>query len=119
MDIVNLLVGPLAEAKYVALRDEEAINRNLINLNSLKFYGGASDLEILDDYIDCFVENLQQGKESIERFFIDAFTFIDCPLHWVMINKLAKHILHASETVISWEDIVDILSIDCFKKITR
>jgi hypothetical protein len=39
-DIVNLLVGPLAEAKYVALSDDEPINPRLVNLNSLHNYGG-------------------------------------------------------------------------------
>jgi hypothetical protein len=39
-DVINLLAGPLTEAKYVALRDDEVFNANIIHLELLKFYGG-------------------------------------------------------------------------------
>ena len=45
-DMINLLVGPLAEAKHVALRDNECFNKNLINVNALHNYGGTSDLGV-------------------------------------------------------------------------
>ena len=43
--MINILVGPLAEAKYITQRDGELINPRLINLNTLHDYGGTSDLE--------------------------------------------------------------------------
>ena len=51
-DIINFLVGPLAEANYVARRDDEPINPRLVNLNALHHYGGASDLETIGAEID-------------------------------------------------------------------
>jgi hypothetical protein len=48
--MINLLVGPLAEAKYVALRDNECFSNNLINVNALYNYGGTSDLVKVYDY---------------------------------------------------------------------
>ncbi len=54
-DMVNLLVGPLAEAKYVALRDNECFNKNLISVNALHHYGGTSDLEKVYDYLENFI----------------------------------------------------------------
>ncbi len=43
-DMVNLLVGPLAEAKYIANNDGESFNPLLVNLYSLYYYGGTGDL---------------------------------------------------------------------------
>lgn len=39
-DIVNLLIGPLAEAKYAAQVDNEPFNKALITIQALKNYGG-------------------------------------------------------------------------------
>ncbi|MGR9086220.1 MAG: hypothetical protein ACU841_04000 [Gammaproteobacteria bacterium] len=47
---MNLLAGPLAEAKYVAPRDNELMPPRLIDLNALHFYGGSADLKVVDDY---------------------------------------------------------------------
>ena len=44
-DMNNLLIGTLAEAKHVALRDNEQFNAYLVNINALHYYGGTSDLE--------------------------------------------------------------------------
>jgi hypothetical protein len=48
-DMINLLVGPLAEATYVSLRNSEQINPRLVNFNALHHYGGLSDLEIFNE----------------------------------------------------------------------
>ena len=49
-DVINLLAGPLAEAKFVALRDDEIFNPHLVNIVALKNYGGHSDLEQANRY---------------------------------------------------------------------
>jgi hypothetical protein len=53
-DIINLLIGPLAEAKYVANTDNEPFNHRLVNLNALKNYDASSDLELVKDYLQSF-----------------------------------------------------------------
>jgi hypothetical protein len=45
-DIINLLIGPLAEAKHVYNRDGELFNHKLVDLKLLKNYGGSSDLAL-------------------------------------------------------------------------
>ena len=51
-DVINLLAGSLSEAKYVALRDNEVFNANLVYLGALQYYGGKEDLETVNDYMD-------------------------------------------------------------------
>ncbi|MDO9106705.1 MAG: hypothetical protein Q7U57_17300 [Methylovulum sp.] len=108
-DIVNLLAGPLAEAKYVARRDDEAISRHLVNLDALRFYGGASDLDVVNEYIESVIECRQQGNRIIEQLFIEAFKFIDLPQHWYVISALATHIIHSPKIVIPCEEITAII----------
>ena len=76
-DIVNLLVGPLAEAKYVALRDNETFNQLLVNTNALRFYGGTSDLDSVYEYLDHFLHNKQEREKKLTELFEKAFLFIN------------------------------------------
>ncbi len=92
-DIVNLLAGPLAEAKYIALRDDEVLNRQLINVEALENYGGAADLELVREYIQCLISNLQQQFDKIEDLFSEAFDFISARKHWKIITDLALYII--------------------------
>ncbi len=108
-DIVNLLAGPLAEAKYVARRDNEAINRHLVNLDALEFYGGASDLDIVNEYIQSVIACRQQRNRIIDKLFIEAFKFIDSPQHWDVIYALATHIIHNTKIVIPCEEITAVI----------
>ena len=76
-DIVNLLVGPLSEAKYISLRDNETFNPLLVNVDALKFYGGASDLDSVDEYLDHFLDNKNERKQKLAELFEKAFLFIN------------------------------------------
>ena len=64
-DVINLLVGPLAEAKYVAMRDGELINPHLVNLDALHYYGGASDLDMVYGYLGCFIAEEAERERKI------------------------------------------------------
>jgi hypothetical protein len=46
-DIVNLLTGFIAEAKFIAIRDNEVITPRLVNVHSLHNYGVERDLQLL------------------------------------------------------------------------
>ena len=49
-DIINLLIGPLTEAKHIHETDGEVFNHQLVNLHTLKNYGGSSDLALVNEY---------------------------------------------------------------------
>jgi len=108
-DMINLLVGPLAEAKHVALRDNECFNKNWINVNAVHNYGGTSDLEKVYDYLESIIANKSLQEEKIAELFNKAFQFIDSPAHWQAIERLAGYILDNTKTTISCEEAIAVL----------
>jgi hypothetical protein len=108
-DIINLLIGPLAEAKYVHNRDDELFNNKLVNLSSLENYGGGSDLTLVREYIDNFSASKQQQDKKLEELFTAACNFIRDPLNWKAITKLASYILESNKNIISCEEVVSVL----------
>jgi hypothetical protein len=108
-DIINLLIGPLAEAKYVADTDDELFNHRLVNLKALKNYGGSSDLALAYDYLQSYSADKQQRDEKLDELFNVAFNFVNNDANWAAINKLAGYILDSSQTIIGCEKIVSIL----------
>ncbi|MDO9213141.1 MAG: hypothetical protein Q7U23_04830 [Methylococcales bacterium] len=108
-DIINLLVGPLAEANYVAQRDNELISPLLVPLNALHNYGGAFDLEIIHDYLQCFISDRKEQEEKITKLFWEAFDFINDRAHWNAITALANTILIHDKDIIGYEEVVSVL----------
>ncbi len=108
-DIINLLVGPLAEARYVHNRDDEMFNNKLVNLNSLENYGGGSDLILVREYIDNFSASKQQQDKKLDELFTAACNFIRDPCNWKAITKLASYILESNKNIISCEEVVSVL----------
>ncbi len=108
-DIMNLLVGPLAEAKYVALRDNELINPRLVNLHALHYYGGLSDLKTAHEYLDCLLSDPEQKEKKIAELFGAAYRFINHPGYWRAITVLADYILNAGKKVIECEEAIAVL----------
>jgi hypothetical protein len=107
-DIVNLLVGPLAEAQYVALRDDELINPLLVNVNALHNYGGSSDLDIVNEYLDCFFDSEELKNQKMDELFLEAFQFVSNPKNWRIITSLAETILSADTHIIECNEIVSV-----------
>lgn len=107
-DVVNLLVGPLAEAKYVALSDNEPFVLELLNIQSLSTnYGGEADITAVFEYIQMLATN--QREQSLQRFFIEAFNFVNAKTNWQAITRLASHILASSQSEISCAEATSIL----------
>lgn len=113
-DIFNLLVGPLAEAKYVALRDGELINPRLVNLDALHYYGGASDLETINEYLDCFIADKAQREKKLSELFLAAFNFMNNDSNWRSIMALADYILADNKNVLECEEIIAVLDAHYF-----
>jgi len=108
-DMINLLVGPLAEAKYVAIRDNECFNAQLVNINALHFYGGTSDLGRVYEYLEFFVADRNQHKDKMTEIFNKAFKFISSPVYWQAIERLADYITYSGENTISCEEAIVVL----------
>ncbi|NOT10613.1 MAG: hypothetical protein HOP23_02050 [Methylococcaceae bacterium] len=108
-DIINLLVGPLAEAKYVALSDDEPINPRLVNLDSLHHYGGSSDLKTVREYLDCLLDDQAQKEKKVFELFLAAYDFINDPSNWNAITVLADYIVETGKRIIDCEEAIGIL----------
>lgn len=107
-DVVNLLVGPLAEAKYVSIRDDEVFNLKLISLASLHNYGGYSDIERAHAYLECFIASKVQREEKMLELLTQAFDFIDNRRNWRCILNLAHFILDSQQETISCDEAISV-----------
>ena len=108
-DVINLLMGPLAEAKYVALRDCEIFNDQLIDIRALKNYGGHSDLEQAYRYLEYFIPNAYEREKKISELYAKAFYFVNKPNNWKCIQSFANYLLNNEQTIISCEQASDVL----------
>lgn len=107
-DIVNLLVGPLAEAKYVSIRDNEVFNLDLIDFNALHNYGGCSDLERVHAYLECFIASKVRREEKMLELLVQAYEFIDNRCNWRCILNLAHYILDSQQEIISCDEAISV-----------
>lgn len=107
-DVINYLVGPLAEAKYISIRDDEALNFNLLNPDALNYYGGSSDVEKAYAYLEYFISSKAKREERMLELFAQAFQFIETQKNWVCILNLAHYLLHSEKDIISCEEAITI-----------
>lgn len=107
-DIINLLVGPLAEAKYISIRDDEVLNFNLLNTHALNYYGGCSDVEKAYAYLEYFISSKTQQEEIMLELFSQAFQFIQNNDNWTCILNLANYILNSEKDVITCEEAIEV-----------
>lgn len=108
-DVVNLLVGPLSEAKYIATRDAEVFNQNLVNLTALRHYGGHSDLEKVQHYLEHFVSSKAEQEQKLTELLKQAYWFIDNRKHWECVVKLAQFILESQQEIIACDEAIEVL----------
>lgn len=107
-DVVNLLAGPIAEAKYVSIRDDELINRNLLSIQALRHYGGHTDLERAHAHLMQFIGDQSQREAKMRELFDEAYSFIDNSSNWTCILNLAHFILDSNQSTITNEEISSI-----------
>ncbi|POZ49851.1 hypothetical protein [Methylovulum psychrotolerans] len=108
-DMINLLVGPLAEAKYSAIRDDELLGPRSINAYALTYYGGLSDLTIVNQYLDYLTDSDELRENELNRLFLAAFNFISETPHWLAITALADYILANHANVIDYHEAISVL----------
>lgn len=109
-DITNLLAGPLAEAKHVALRDDEVFNANLVYLGALQFYGGKVELEIINELMDCYLSDKAERKQKLAELFLAAYSFINDPKSWKAITVVAEMVCSAPQDIFSCEELISLLT---------
>lgn len=108
-DVINLLVGPLAEAKYVSIRDDEPFSFNLINAQALNYYGGSTDVKKAYIYLEYFIVSDVLREEKMVELFFQAFLFIERNENWRYILNLAHYILDSDKDMITCEEAVGVL----------
>lgn len=109
VDIINLLIGPLAEARHIADTDDELFNHKLVNLKALKNYGGSSDIERAHEYLQSFSSCKQLQSKKLDELFTVAFKFINDRKNWAAITKLANYILNSNKNIISCKEVAALL----------
>jgi hypothetical protein len=112
-DIINLLAGPLSEAKYVALCDGEVFNANLVYLGALQFYSGKAELEIINDLMGCYLPNRAERKQKLAELFLASYSFINKNANWRAITTLAEAICLNPKEVYSCEELMALLDEPC------
>lgn len=105
-DIINLLIGPLAEAKYIANIDNELFSRQLFNMNALNFYGGESDIAKVNEYFQSCSADEKQNEQKLNALFNEAFDFVNNDAHWQAITQLVIHMLASRSERMDCEEIV-------------
>lgn len=109
-DVINILAGFLAEAKYVALRDGEIFNANLVYLGALKFYGDQFNLLTVDEYMDClYPDNKTERNQKLAELFLAAYSFVNQPANWQAITTLAETLCRSPQDVFSCEELIALL----------
>ena len=108
-DIINLLIGPLAEAKHIAESDDEIFNQQLVNLKALKNYGGSSDLALAKEYLQSFSACKQQQEEKLDELFAQAYDFVNDQENWAAITRLVNYIIENNKNIVSCEEVVSLL----------
>jgi hypothetical protein len=108
-DIISFLAGPIAEATYVSLRDNEVFNSNLLTPHALNHYGGNADLLAVMSYLECFISSPEQRDVQLKALFARAFSLVQQPSHWQSITALAHYLLNNAYENISCEQAIAVL----------
>jgi hypothetical protein len=108
-DVINLLAGSIAEAKYLATCDCEDFNPHLINLSALHFYGGSSDIDVIYEYMESFIVHQAERERKLAELFMAAFNFVNEKSNWLAISVLAQCILDKSKSIFNCEDVISLL----------
>lgn len=108
-DIINLLAGPLAEARYIHDCDNELLTRRLIDLEALKQYGGDSDLLIARQNLRNLLSVQSEQDKKLEELLTAAFYFVNDDNNWSVIIRLAEYLFKHHKKMMSSEEVASVL----------
>ncbi|CAG7857057.1 hypothetical protein MCAMS1_01768 [biofilm metagenome] len=109
-DIINMLAGPVAEAKYVAQRDNEIITPRLVNFNSLGFYNGLEEMGTVLSYLKCLNLPPDEQQRKMVNLYLASFSFVGEIKIWNNISQLANHILTTDKDIFEADEIISFLA---------
>lgn len=89
-EIINLLAGPLAEARYIHDEDNEPMTHHLVDLEALKSYGGCEDLALVQENLSVLSQDPSECERKLAELFKTAFDFIVNELNWKVVSQLAE-----------------------------
>ena len=104
-DVVNLLSGPLAEAKYTAAIRGETLNEKSLALSTLRFYSQGALTEQVDDYLECLSPLKIQRQHHFLKLLKASFNFINDGPMWSLIKALAEYIQAQPKAILTCEEI--------------
>ncbi|MDT8407399.1 MAG: hypothetical protein RQ715_09125 [Methylococcales bacterium] len=106
-DVFNLLVGPLAEARYIAERDGEVFCHDLLPLTILaRHYGGEIDINQCMAYLDGLIADPGLKTQKLQEIYRQACEFVKNSWNWRIIEHLVKHLLEAQPESIDCEHLL-------------
>jgi len=108
-DIINLLAGPLAEAKYIALRDGAGFDLKFASIQNLTNFGGLTDVERVYEYLEYFIAARILREQALQTLWEQAFLFVNHPQNWQGIFSLAQHILLSRQEIICCDEAIMVL----------
>lgn len=108
-DVVNLLAGSLAEAKFVALSGYGGFKGNLFNLSALRYFGGSTDAKLIHEYMEYFIPHKAKRDRKLIELFLIATDFVNKRSNWHKITALAESIRDRPIGTIPYEDVIGLL----------
>lgn len=106
-DVLMLLAGPLAEARYVHSHDNEPLTRHLVNPDAVHYYGGSSDLVLAHECLERLPLAESARKKKLTDLFSQTFDFVSDADHWRLISRMARYIDRSDKSVISYQEIIE------------
>lgn len=94
-DIVALIAGPLAEARYTLTQDNEIFHINLLKPDALQNYGGQDDLMLIEQCLDNFFilhADTVDREQTLLSLYKQAFGFVQNEGNWQRISALAHYL---------------------------
>ncbi len=112
-DIINLLVGALAKAKYAAMEGESNNCAHFIHFNALQPNHALLDIELVNEYLHCYQPQKSDREQKLAELLFVAYALIDNSSNWQAITTLATYIsdnlLDKSKEIITCEEAMHVL----------
>jgi hypothetical protein len=108
-DIVNLLAGAVAEARYESISTHSVFDRHALSPEMLQDYGGKSNFDEIFSYLDFFISSPKKRQAKLKVLLDEAGRFVVNPSNWHSISLLANTIYFSGEEIISYDQIIDVV----------
>jgi hypothetical protein len=110
-DIVNLLCGPLAEAKYTAYTKGKKISGRGLNASALiNDFGGAHDVRLINAYLNSRFDHKAEKRAKLAELTQLACAFLNQAKTWRAISDLAEHLRNSSKRTIECEEAIAVIN---------